>query len=794
MTERGPVSGSGGERRPISHLGAGKALVVGGKPGRGDPDSVTRNETFVQRLYHVCYMAEAAERAGRHTSAEVFVPLCKELAGDSEPEIRQALANQLPQLARIFLDGGQQALSTELLGLLHVSKALLKDSCGEVQVAAEHALIDMLQKAEGLTHLENELVEIVSTLSTSREETQRMCAANLAVCCSEGLPLGLFEASIAPEMVKLAADSEFRVRKAVAVGLPRCCEILARKSSIVVDQLLDVFVLLSEDSVWAVRTACAEGIVHIEKAVKSAAREELLAGVIERLAKDQSVRLVELYTSMADPSSEDSRLPMYCAFNFPASESDEQEQIASALLDSLQMSAVVQKLGSERWHELSTSYQVMLTCDQEAVRRSLACSLHELARILGSNLSESHLLPAFFTLSEDVDEVRLGLLKDLVKFVEVLPSKCRAQSLRLLRDVAWRSEGQEQQARHLERVVKCSSLWSLRTILAEYELPNHQQAHNIPAGRLGKITGPIRSEVDTCPFCSPTLQVASFVETIANFMAAAVVEDVAYSFDRVPVAGVRNDAARQLGGLILYLSQVSDGDVHLTSILDQTRLLSTSNNFRDRQIFVAVCSQLTPLLTCERLGQQILPSLLQLAKDKVANIRIVTARLFMEQVASQESSAKLHCTRAILHQLLQDTDRDVAFYTLQAQHLLQFDSSDMENGIGSCKEDSCTMESGDTAKSAAQPSGGCLDGNPEAGISPEREAGAAQAKATSMPSLKSDDRFSDFLMSFRAMRNRRLLIHPAPIAFVKPRQRITASFLGAAASALSGYLVTVGQQ
>eukprot|EP00850_Spirogloea_muscicola_P008980 SM000049S16751 [mRNA] locus=s49:492767:498828:+ [translate_table: standard] len=740
MTERGPVSGSGGERRPISHLGAGKALVVGGKPGSGDPDSASRNETFVQRLYHVCYMAEAAERAGRHTSAEVFVPLCKELAGDSEPEIRQALANQLPQLARIFLDGGQEALSTELLGLLHV------------QVAAEHALIDMLQKAEGLTQLENELVDIVSMLSTSREETQRMCAANLAVCCSEGLQLGLFEANIAPKMVKLAADSEFRVRKAVAVGLPRCCEILARKSSIVVDQLLDVFVLLSEDSVWAVRTACAEGIVHLEKAVKSAAREELLAGVIERLAKDESTWVRDAAFQMLGPLISVLDCSLQRLSRTSKSESP------GALLDSLEISAVVQRLGSERWHELSTSYQVLLTCDQEAVRRSLACSLHELARILGSNLIESHLLPAFFTLSEDVDEVRLGLLKDLVKFVEVLPSKCRAQCLRLLRDIAWRSEGQEQQARNLERVVKCSSLWSLRTILAEYELPNHQQAYTV----------------------------AAFAETIANFIAAAVGE-------KDPVAGVRNDAARQLGGLILYLSQVSDGDVHLTPILDKTRLLSTSNNFRDRQIFVAVCSQLNPLLTCERLGQQILPSLLQLAKDKVANIRIATARLFMEQVASQESLAKLHCTKAILHQLLQDTDRDVAFFTLQAQHLLQFDSSDMENVIGSCQEDSSVMESGEYAKSAERPSGGCLDGDPEAGFPPEREAGTAKAKATSMPSLKPDDRFSDFLMSFRALRNRRLLIHPAPIAIVKPRQRITASFLGAATSALSGYLVTVGQ-
>ena len=47
-------------------------------------------------------MAEAAQRVGYYGSAPTFVPLCKELSVDEEPEIRQALAEQLPQLARIF--------------------------------------------------------------------------------------------------------------------------------------------------------------------------------------------------------------------------------------------------------------------------------------------------------------------------------------------------------------------------------------------------------------------------------------------------------------------------------------------------------------------------------------------------------------------------------------------------------------------------------------------------------------------------------------------------------------------
>ncbi|CAI5494397.1 unnamed protein product [Closterium sp. Naga37s-1] len=58
--------------------------------------------TVATALYHICYMAEAARKLGLDGSAAAFVPLCRELANDSEPEIRQTLAEQIPQLLRAY--------------------------------------------------------------------------------------------------------------------------------------------------------------------------------------------------------------------------------------------------------------------------------------------------------------------------------------------------------------------------------------------------------------------------------------------------------------------------------------------------------------------------------------------------------------------------------------------------------------------------------------------------------------------------------------------------------------------
>ena len=54
------------------------------------------------------------------------------------------------------------------------------------------------------------------------------------------------------------------------------------------------------------------------------------------------------------------------------------------------------------------------------VRKTLAYSLFELAKILGESMTESELMPVLFYFMKDVDEVREGVMVSLPEFVASL--------------------------------------------------------------------------------------------------------------------------------------------------------------------------------------------------------------------------------------------------------------------------------------------------------------------------------------------------------------------------------------
>lgn len=57
------------------------------------------------------------------------------------------------------------------------------------------------------------------------------------------------------------------------------------------------------------------------------------------------------------------------------------------------------------------------------MRRTLAFSIHELAVILGDQLTAADLVPIFNGFLKDLDEVRIGVLKHLYDFLKVSSQK-----------------------------------------------------------------------------------------------------------------------------------------------------------------------------------------------------------------------------------------------------------------------------------------------------------------------------------------------------------------------------------
>ena len=98
-------------------------------------------------------------------------------------------------------------------------------------------------------------------------------------------------------------------------------------------------------------------------------------------------------------NSLDSEMNYNCAFNFPA---------------------IALTLGVSHWKYIRDLYKKLAEDVGWKVRQTLAYSIHELAIILGTEITQIDLVPIFDSYIKDVDEVRMGIVSNLTKFLKVL--------------------------------------------------------------------------------------------------------------------------------------------------------------------------------------------------------------------------------------------------------------------------------------------------------------------------------------------------------------------------------------
>merc|ERR1719219_1659446 len=126
--------------------------------------------------------------------------------------------------------------------------------------------------------------------------------------------------------------------------------------------------------------------------------------------------LVDHFVSMTDPSraqTVDSEIAHHCAYSLPA---------------------VALTIGRKNWPLLRDTYHNLASDMQWKVRRTLASSIHELGVILGQEAVVSDLIPIFNGFLKDLDEVRIGLLKHLSDFLQLLPLDLRREYLPKMTD------------------------------------------------------------------------------------------------------------------------------------------------------------------------------------------------------------------------------------------------------------------------------------------------------------------------------------------------------------------------
>lgn len=299
--------------------------------------------------------------------------------------------------------------------------------------------------------------------------------------------------------------------------------------------------------------------------------------------------LINQFVAMADSeqSTDTGEISHHCAFSFPA---------------------VTLTLGKENWPYLREAYQSLSTAKQWKIRRTLASSIHEIALILGEELTVSDLMPIYDGFIKDLDEVRIGVLKHLATFLKILKPTNRCQYLPRLGDFLatdneWNWRFREELAIQLLEAVTLFN-------------PN-DVAQSIAPLSLQLLVDKVAA-------------VRSIALELVNYLK---ISRVHYIFHNLSVGKIQFCLFFQVTRIISHLSV---DEALVTSLILELRdtLVLNSKKWIYRQTYALLCAHLlqNSVIADSIFTKEMLPNLIGLSFDRVPNVRLAVARTLMNNV------------------------------------------------------------------------------------------------------------------------------------------------------------------
>ncbi|KAM9409612.1 serine/threonine-protein phosphatase 4 regulatory subunit 1 [Pholidichthys leucotaenia] len=309
-------------------------------------------------------------------------------------------------------------------------------------------------------------------------------------------------------------------------------------------------------------------------------------------------QLLDQYLSMTDPAraqTVDTEIAKHCAFSLPG---------------------VALTLGRQNWHCLKDTYETLATDVQWKVRRTLAFSIHELAVILGDQLTAADLVPIFNGFLKDLDEVRIGVLKHLYDFLKLLHADKRREYLYQLQEFM---------------VTDNSRNWRFRYELAE--------------------------------------QLILIIELYSHYDVYDYLRQIALTLCSDKVSEVRWISYKLVVEILQKLYASGADDLGLNFINELTVRFCHCPKWVGRQAFAFICQAIVEedCMPIEQFCQHLLPSLLSLSSDPVANVRVLVAKALRQSVMEKAYFKEPGCAyteelEEMVMALQSDKDRDVRFF------------------------------------------------------------------------------------------------------------------------------------
>lgn len=280
------------------------------------------------------------------------------------------------------------------------------------------------------------------TLKLAHDDKEQNKVSSLRILNELAPDMGqtLCECYIVPEIRSLGIDESSSVRQTVARNLLNISKIVSLESFN--NQVFPLYSSLTQDREEKVRKTCAEVVAEIANVSPLDKKGQALSDIYYRFLKDPTSKIVrgtafqnigpfiaalkdvkqtgtvdydkivDFYVSTTENSS-NKDVCYYSSFNFPA---------------------FVYTLGKDHWDVFRKIYIKLAKFNDGRIKKTLSHSIHELARILGPEITENDLVPIMERFLKDpLNEIRIGALRNLHVFLaEVSEGQQRHQFIKYL--------------------------------------------------------------------------------------------------------------------------------------------------------------------------------------------------------------------------------------------------------------------------------------------------------------------------------------------------------------------------
>lgn len=365
-------------------------------------------------------MLKMAQELGKHLTITGILPSFKILASDND-SIKIALIEQVNSIASFLIDKKESDEYHHCLGVIvPILNEFLYDKNDQVKKKAVKALVEFWDKLTPNDRGDYILKFMLELAHEEDDEKARVTALQILNKVAGKLDVELWEKFIVKEIKSLAIDPFPLVRKNVASNLNNVWKSITRDWFL--QEIFPLLQHLGEDKEDEVRNSWVEQVSRISSVCPPTIRTGQLEQLYITFMQDKSKKVkmnsfkylgkfletlkdleitndfLELYTETG-LQTKNKDILFHCAYNIPG---------------------ILYILKSDSWEALEELYFKMTKSPDPRIKKTLAHSLHEIAKIIGREKTEELLIDILHQyLRDGLKEVRAGIISVSLSSFEI---------------------------------------------------------------------------------------------------------------------------------------------------------------------------------------------------------------------------------------------------------------------------------------------------------------------------------------------------------------------------------------